>query len=291
MAELGKSARMVSINNARFRNGQRKGSPLAAFYGYGNVLDRGFVAFERELDDGAWKQVSTKKFEEEGKKNAAALLMAPQPVVWKLRLRWGIEVVIEALGVPSLGALDQGWDATQRRLFHRIAAGRDDEDRAVRDAADRLYAQLLSGKGTEQTGFDLDDEVDFGRNQVRLTKEGSPLAADVKKVKLGDVLSDVEKTTEALAKGLGRATGTKRQAPSRRLREAVAECAAAFNSVHDDLVWFAQHTQPSPERDNLHALLKPLEDLLTRHEPTAAAADPAAPAAPATQPATEPKPG
>lgn len=28
-------------------------------YGYGSVPDRAFVAFDRELDDGAWKDIST----------------------------------------------------------------------------------------------------------------------------------------------------------------------------------------------------------------------------------------
>jgi hypothetical protein len=226
-----------------------------AIFGYGNVPDRAFVAFERELEEGAWKDVSTKKYEEPAKDSAAALLNAPQSVVWKLRLRFGIASVVAALGAPSLAALDDAWDAAQRRLFHRIAAGVDDEDRAVRDAADRLRAQLLAGTGTAQTQMDYDAEVDFGLQQLALTQEKGPLAADARKVKLDGALADVKKTTEALAQGLGRSTGGKRKPPSKQLRDAVAECAAAFNAVHDELSWFIGRTPNGAERDGLTALL------------------------------------
>lgn len=261
---------------------------LMAGYGYGVVPDRGFVAFEPELEEGAWSDVVTKKYEEAASESAAALLSAPQAVVWKVRLRGGIAGVLAALGATSLVELDAAWDATQRRLFHRIAVAVDDPDRAVRAAADRLTKQLLAGTGTGQTIFDLDDEVDFGRQQVALTQKDGLLAADAAKLKLGDVLADVAKTTEALAKGLGRATGSKRRAPSRVLREAVAECAGAFNGVHGDLAWFLSKTPPGADRDRLAALAAPLEALLSRHaQPAAAPAEsetPEPPAAPTDKP-------
>lgn len=251
--------------------------------GYGSIPDRAFVGFERELDDGAWKPIVTKKHQEDGEKSAASLLDAPRPVVWKLRLRWGIGTVLAALGATSLAELDAAWDAAQRRLFHRIAVGVDDDDRAVRDAADRLAGQMLLGTGTGQTSLDYDGEVDFGRQQMALTQEGGSLAADAKKLKLGDALADVARTTEALAKGLGRATGAKRRAPSRQIRDAVAECAAAFNAVHDDIAWFIARTPAGADRDRLTALLAPLEALLARHAKPAPAA-PAEPAPPQEQP-------
>lgn len=261
-----------------------------AGYGYGSIPDRGFIAFEQELDTGAWKQISTKKHEGDAG-DVTALLQAPPPVVWKVRLRRGISSVVAALGAPSLAALDQAWDAAQRRLFHRIAVGIDDDDREVRDAADRLRAQLLLGSGTAQTQLDADAQVDFGRQQMALAGDNGPLAADAKKLKLGDALADVAKTTEALAKALGRAAGTKRRPPSRKLRDALAECAAAFNAVHDELAWFVERVPAGADRDHLAALLKPLDALLARHQPAAAAVDatdagePAAPAPPVEKPA------
>jgi hypothetical protein len=263
---------------------------MAAF-GYGNIPDRAFVAFERELDEGAWKEVVTKKYDEPAKESAAALLNAPSPVVWKIRLRTAIASVVVALGAPSIGLLDNAWDAAQRRLFHRIAAGVDDEDRALRDAADRLRAGLLAGTGTAQTQLDCDAEVDFGRQQIKLTQEGGHLAADAKKLKLADALADVAKTTEALAKGLGRGSGEKRKAPSKKLRDAVAECAASFNGVHDDLTWFISRTPKGPERDGLEALLAPLEGLLSRNTSLVPApSTPEAPAEPQGEPGSSASP-
>jgi hypothetical protein len=246
-------------------------------FGYGTVPDRGFVGFERELGDGGWKAISTESYEDDWNKSAALLLEAPHPVVWKLRLRKGIGAIVAALGTVPLSTLDAAWDASQRRLFFHIAIGVDSEDAAVRAAADRLRSQLLIGAGTAQTQLDYDDEVDFGRQQVKLTSPGGPLAADAKKVNLGDALADVAKTTEALAKGLGRAEGSKRKAPSRQLRDAVAECAASFTAVHQDLTFFLEHTPPGPERDHLASLLKPLEELLARRAVTPATPEKAEP--------------
>lgn len=258
-------------------------------YGYASVADRGFVAFAEELDQEPWKSIATKKYEEAAKESASALLEAPLPIVWKLRLRFGIAGVLAALGAQSVTALDAAWDSAQRRLFHRIAAAADDEDRTLRAAADRLSAKLLVGGGTGQTGFDLDDEVDFGRNQIALTQPDQPLAADVKKLKLEGALADIEKATAALAAAVGRGKGEKRRAPSTQVREAVAECVSAFNSVHDDLAWFIRKTSNAADKVKLAALLAPLEALLSRstNAPTkeAAPAAPAAPEAPAAPPA------
>jgi hypothetical protein len=259
-----------------------------AGFGYGNLPDRAFIAFQPELEQGAWKQVSTKKYEEGAKKEPAALLQAPILVVCKLRLSRSIDNLLSSLGSPSLIKLDQAWDATQRRLFHRIGAAVDDNDPAVRDAGDRLRDGLLSGSGTAQTQLDYDSEVDFGRRQIALTQGGGPLASDAEKAGIGDVLADVDKTTEALAKGLGRASGGKRRSPSQQQRDAMAECVAAFNGAHDDLLWLATTLPAGPEREQVSALLKPLEALLERNQP---ASPPTAPTTPPPAAITPPPAG
>lgn len=244
-----------------------------ASYGYGNIPARGFLGFEPELESGAWGEINTKKHEEAARADGAALLAAPQLVAMKLRMRFGIAAVLAAFGATPLTKLDEAWDATQRRLFHRIAVHVDDPDADLRARADRLFSQLLSGTGIAQTRLDYDDEVDWGRRQVALTKPGGALAEDAKKLRLGDVLAEVATTTEALAKGLGREAGTTRKPPSRKLRDAVAECAASFNAVHEALVFYAGRTAPGPERDRLLALVAPLERLLERHAVAGVAAE------------------
>lgn len=237
-------------------------------HGYGSIPDRAFVAFDRELDEGAWKDVTTADIETAAKQNVAILLTTPLLVGWKLRMRWAIAGIIAALGAPSLNKLDEAWDAAQRRLFHTIAIGVDSDNAATRAAADRLRNQVLSGSGTGQTQLSCDDQVDFGRHQIALTQEGGPLSADAKKLKLGDVLNDVQKTTDALAQALGRTIGEKRKAPSKQIRAAIAECVSVFNAVHNDLEWFVAKTSPGPDRDRFVALLEPLEQLLARNEST-----------------------
>ena len=256
---------------------QGEGVPMAA-YGYGNVSDRGFVAFDRELEEGAWKDIITHDHEVAAKQNIAALLTAPLPVVWKIRLRWGIANVIAVLGAPALAKLDEAWDSSQRRLFHRIAIGVDSESPAIRAAADRLRDQLLTGTGIAQTQLSCDDEVDFGLRQIALTQEGGPLAADAKKAKITDALADVQKTTEALATALGRSGGEKRKAPSKRMRDALSACVSAFNGVHDQIMWFLAQASPGAERDQLMALVEPLEALLARTENPPATPTPENPA-------------
>jgi len=120
-----------------------------------------------------------------------------------------------------------------------------------------------------QTTMGYDDEVDFGRHQLAILK-GDQLAADAKKVGLASVVKQIEETTEALAKALGRGPGQKRSSPrSIRLREALTECSAAFNWIHQDLAWTAEHTPPGSARAQLDNLLAPFTALLSRFPPTA----------------------
>ncbi len=263
-------------------------------FGYANVADQGFVAFDRELNEAPWSSIATKKYDDAAKDSLAALRDAPLQVVWKIRLRRGIARVLAALGAKSIVDLDAAWDGAQRRLQLRIDLAAASEDASVRAAAEELREQLLVGpSGTAQIIWNFDDEIDFGRTQIARTQPGEPLAAAVKKLKLEPELSDIAKKTEALAEGFGRGTGEKRRTPSKQVRAAMTDCIAAFNAVHNDLVWLRNETSSGPDRDLLTALLAPLEALLSRNTPAAAKeAGPAAPealAAPAP-PAPDTKP-
>ena len=81
----------------------------------------------------------------------------------------------------------------------------------------------------------------------------------------------------------------KNRAPARwaRMRDALQERSAAFNSIHDDLVWSIAHTPSGPERDKLEKLLEPFQSLLDRYPATTAAAK----AEPAPTPAAKDAPG
>ncbi|WP_437711440.1 hypothetical protein WMF45_40315 [Sorangium sp. So ce448] len=246
-----------------------------AAYGYSFVTDKAFSAFARDLEQGAWKGVSIDKYDVPNRVPAALLIEAPRPVVWKLRARWSIAALDEALGVASaavLAELDTEWDTAQRALHLFLASAAESKDPAQRDAAVRLRGALLAGAGTEQTQYAYDAEVDYGWHQVAVAGK-APLAADVKKVGAGAYLKRVEEATEALARGLGRTSGQKRAvARSKRIREAVAGCTQAFNAIHDDIGWLIEHTPSGKQRDMLQALHAPFLALLERSPQRAPAA-------------------
>lgn len=246
-----------------------------ARYGYSFVSDKGFISFLRDLSEGEWKDVNLKKYDAADQMPTASLLEAPRPVVWKLRARWAIGTLGDVLGAASaevLASLDTSWDSTQRRAYHILGAASEDSDPAKREAAGRLRSVLLAGNGTAQITFSYDDEVDFGRNQILLTESGG-LADDAKKIGIAALLKEIETTTEALAKGLGRGPGQKRAGPrSVRLRDALAACSASFNAIHEEMEWMAEHTPAGAARKLLEDLRAPFEALLSRFPPPASAA-------------------
>jgi hypothetical protein len=240
-----------------------------AGYGYSYVSETGFIAFQHDIEDGVWENVSIAEYDSPERALTAAALGAPHPVYWKLRIAWALAELMEAVGASAADRLDLEWDAAQRRLHHRIAAAVDDKDPDVRAAAERLQSTLLVGGGTGQTGYEFHGEVDFGRKQLLLTKDGQA-AADVEKLKLADALHDIDEATEALAKAIGRSAGQKRAAPpSIRLRDAMIACRIAFNAVHEQIAWFVDHTANGPDRDRLVALQAPFDALLARNPPPA----------------------
>jgi hypothetical protein len=244
-----------------------------AGYGYSHVTEKGFSAFAHDLNEGVWKEVSIKKYDGPEQKNAH-LLDLPRPVAWKLRASWVIADLERALAGSSsevLQRLDTEWDSAQRALNFAIATGLEHKDPAHREAAGRLHAALLAGSGAEQTGYRYDEEVDFGRHQISITGKG-PLAADAKKVGLGEHLDRVRAATEALAAGLGREPGQKRAAiRSRQLRDAIAGCTATFNAIHDEIAWLLDHLPPGEQHEKLEALHAPFLALLDRYPPRSSA--------------------
>ncbi len=76
-------------------------------YGYSYVSDKGFVAFSRDLSEGAWKGVSIAKYDTPDKGLSASTIDASHPVIWKLRTTWAIAALKQALGSSTLEELDR----------------------------------------------------------------------------------------------------------------------------------------------------------------------------------------
>jgi hypothetical protein len=206
----------------------------------------------------------------------------------KLRATWSIAALRDAVGAGSevLVQLDDAWDSLQRKLNFSLGLAGEDKDKDNRDAAARLRDVLLLGNGTAQTTLGWNEEVDFGRQQVELTAKGA-LAEDAKKVGVQPLLAEISAATEALSCGLGRGSGQRRAGTrAARVREALAECAAAFNGIHSDLEWLIAHAEPGEARARLEQMLAPFQALLDRYpggspdQPEPVPAPQPAPAAP-----------
>lgn len=245
-----------------------------AGYGYSYVTDKGFASFARELSEGAWKEVSIKKYDNETEPPVAraSLLEAPLPVVWKLRATWGIRALTRAMGTATaddLIMLDAEWDSSQRALNLALLTAAEHRDPEPRAAAERVRTALLMGGGTAQTQLSYEKEVDFGYAQLDLAGK-APLAADVKTTGLRGHLDRIREATDALAVGLGRTGGQRRtMSRARRIRDALAACSGAFNAIHDELGWILEHTAAGKDREPLAALHAPFLALLDRYPPRA----------------------
>lgn len=261
--------------------------------GYGSVDEKGFVSFGGALEEGAWKDVSIKKYDNDEMLAVSPFVSMPMAAICKLQGTWGIRALVQAMSVGNTAELDQEWDAAQRSFAAGVASEEDHQEPAHRAAAGRIRTSMLDGAGTAQTQLDLDKEYDFGMKQLRLAEEKS-LASDLKLTGLGPKLERIRTATAALREGAGGGPG-KNRAPARwaRIRDALQACSLTFNVVHDQLVWAIGATPSGPERDKLEQMLEPFQALLDRYPSSTAAAAPAATpekAAPAaTTPAVDPK--
>ena len=244
--------------------------------GYSAVDDKGYVSSGGAFEEGPWKDISIKKYDNDEMIALSPLASTPIAVGWKLSGTWGIRSLVKAMSVGNTAELDQEWDSAQRSFAAGVASEEDHQDAAHRAAAGRIRTSLLDGAGTSQTQLDLDKEYDFGMKQLRLAEEKS-LAADLKLTGLAPKLVRIREATVALGEGTGRGPG-KNRAPSRslRIRDALQECSAAFNRIHDELVWAIDHTASGPDRDKLEKMLEPFQALLDRYPASAAVAGPAA---------------
>lgn len=253
--------------------------------GYSFVSDKGFTAFSHDLENGEWKGVSIKKYDQEGAMAKAPLADAPLAVAWKLRATWGIRTLAAAASEDALAALDTEWDSAQRALNLGVGIAEEAKEEKVRAAAGRVRTALLAGGGTGQTLLSYDQEIDFARDQLAKAQDKA-LHADVKLIGVEKLLERIDAATQALAKGLGRDQGkTRSPSRARRIREAFTACSSAFNSIHEELAWAIEHTADKEDRARLEALLLPFEQLLARYPSTPSTLskgdDTGAPASPA----------
>ncbi|MEI7894679.1 MAG: HD domain-containing phosphohydrolase [Myxococcales bacterium] len=99
-----------------------------------------------------------------------------------------------------------------------------DPDANKRAAALRLQKLLLRGGGTGQTRLKYQQEVDFGREQIKAAAKDEA-AKDITLLAIDTLMASIHTATENLAGSIGH--GETDQRPSEQVRGAKAECAAA----------------------------------------------------------------
>ena len=201
-------------------------------HGFGHCSEEAFASFATDLTQGAWASVARVRDDSADRRPAGSLLREPFAVVWRAQLTWSVEDMAAALNAQSNNdVLDIAWDRSQRRLDGQVTADENHDDPARSAAAARIRKGFLVGRGTEQTTWTLDREVDLGRAQVKRAVSDE-YKSDVALLGYGPIFAEVHKTTEALARSIGRGDeatkGTPRHA---RRRAAFGNCVTAFNLV------------------------------------------------------------
>jgi len=228
-----------------------------------HVPAEGFTAFATQLDQGEWRNIDVSAYIGADGRLLKSIGDAPGFVMLKAQL---VLVVKEVSAiVDSTGGakgFDDSWDNTQKRFSGLIALARLSAKAQERDAAERLHAKLLLGRSGEgQTRLSYQQEVDFGRNQIRLADE-TQTAADIALLGLGSVMAQIATATEDLAGAIN--VGRQGQAPAKQRKAAVADCVHAFGTVYRSLDWLERSGDPA-DQTKAGALRSTLDALTSRY--------------------------
>lgn len=227
------------------------------------VPAEGFTAFNTQLAQGEWSDIDVSPYLGADGRLAKSIGDAPGFVMLKAQLWFAVKEVV--LVVDSTGGakgFDDRWDTTQKRISGLIALARLSSEPAERAAADRLHAKLLLGRSGEgQTRLSYQQEVDFGRNQIRLANE-TQTAADISLLGLGAVITQITNATEDLAGAIMQ--GRAGSAPAKQRKAAVANCVHTFGTVYRALDWLA-HFGDAADQTRAGALCMTLDALADRY--------------------------
>ncbi len=250
---------------------------------FAHVSTEGFTAFSAQLDDGVWGSIDVSTYVGADGRLVKSMGEAPAFVFFKVKLLLGInDVVCVVQSTGSAKACDDSWDNVQKRFSGLIAVARASTSPQEKAAAGRLHGLLLLGKSGEgQTRLKYQQEVDFGRNQMRMAAEPQ-CAADLALLGLGSIMAQIASATEDLAIAIGQ--GRADLVPSRQKRAALAECMQVFGTVYQSLDWIAKQADVGPDGDTAIALRSSLHELALKYPARVTKPNPVAKAAPVVTP-------
>lgn len=228
--------------------------------GYKGLTEKNLVGFHTELAAGGWASVDIG----DARKQTRGRGELPALAFFKLLVVEAIDGLVAAQGADNdVQRFDGPWDDAQRRLVLTVQLQCLDPDASVRADAEQVRAQLCPDGGTAMTALPADEEVDFARNQLALARSPQ-LAPLVKRLGLGDLLDEVERRTDDLARAIGRGAGGAALPRSKRIERAHQNAVGAFNFAHTGLDRLADVAATAEEREHLAALLAPFNELLAR---------------------------
>jgi len=244
---------------------------------FAHVPAEGFTAFSVQLDNDEWGSIDVSTYLGADGRPVKSLGSAPALVLLKVNVLMAVTGVVRV--VQSTGGakgFDELWGNVQKRFSGLIAVARASLNPQEKAAANRLYTTLLLGKSGEgQTRLAYQQEVDFGRKQMRLAEEAQS-ASDIALLGLGSMMASIASSTEDLAAAI--AHGPAELAPARQRKAAVNHCVHVFGTVYRALDWLAEFGETTDQKKAL-ALRASFDDLIARY--------PARPAKPKT---TTPQP-
>lgn len=233
-----------------------------------HVPAEGFAGFGMQLAAGEWSSIDVSNVLGATGRLEKPVTEASPFVFFKVQLSMAVDnmvMVLESTG--GARGYDDIWDNLQKRFSGLIQLAQASMNPAEKAAGDRLFTTLLLGKGGSQTRLSYQQEVDFGRKQIRLASEPT-LTADITLLGLSGLVANIATATENLASAIGQ--GRNDLAPAKQRRASVAECMQVFGTVYRSLDWIAAYGAPGGEREKARALLESLQDLATKYPARAA---------------------
>ncbi len=188
-----------------------------------HVTETGYRALADEFNQGAWATVDITPFVDA--QGAIVKPLCTALVTVKIEILATIASLASARSsVYSATDLNRIWDNFQRQLNLTLSTAATDPDAHKRAAALRLQKLLLRGGGTGQTSLKYQQEIDFGREQIKAAAKDEA-AKDIALLAIDSLMASIGTATENLAEAIGH--GGTDQRPSEQVRGAKAECAAA----------------------------------------------------------------
>lgn len=231
--------------------------------GYAAFAIHQFVGFQSNLTKGPWATI------DDTSSRGYATIDMSTGAYYKRVIRDAIDAAVSAQrGDNVVQSADAPWDDAERRFVLTVSVKAIDVDPAVREDALKVQSQLCPEGKTSMTQLEATEEVDYARNQLRLSREPA-LAPIVQRLGLRPMLDEIERRTDTLDEAVRSDDAATTR--SRRIAAAQRRCVAAFNHVHEGLAMLAASEKRPKEKAALLAMIEPFERLLERRpdEPVA----------------------